>query len=393
VAKVREQSTRRVALMLATDLASSRAILRGITAYAEERRLEWIARVGPTRPETLKELIAWKPDGIIAKMYDAQSVRAVAALRIPLVNTTNIGGLPVPRVAVDDGMIGRLAAQHFLERGFRHFAFAGFAQQRSPQSRQFAYIRELKKHGFDCRSYARFDLVPLRRGETWGAIDPRFRRFLIELPRPAALFAYHDFLAWEIAQVCHSAGLRMPEDVALLGVDDDELFCRLAQPPISSIAYPAERIGYEAARMLDRMMRRRWVPRRLMLVAPSGIVVRQSSDVVATADEDLARAMRFIRANLAQPISVKSILREVPTSRRVLEEKFRRTLGRSPLREIRRMRIERAQHFLARTRMSVGEIAGRCGFSTPERFAAVFRQVTGQAPRDYRRKHGSPLAE
>lgn len=380
--------------MLATDLASSRAILRGITAYAEEQHLEWISRVGQSRAETLQQLMAWKPDGIIAKLYDAKSARAVAALKIPLVNTTNIAGLPVPRVAVDDKRVGELAAAHFLERGFRHFAFVGFAQQQSPESRQFAFMSALKKQGFSCETYTRFDLLPMRRGEIWGAVDPGgFRRWLSSLPKPTALFAYHDFLAWEVAQVCHALNLKIPDQVALLGVDDDELFCRLAHPPISSVAYPAERIGFEAARALDRMMSSDWTLRQKILIPPSGVVVRQSTDVVASEDEDLARAMRYIRANLALPISVKSILREVPISRRTLEEKFRRTLGRSPLREIRRMRIERAQHFLSRTRMSIFEIAKRCGFSTAERFASVFRQTSGCAPRDYRRRYGSPLAD
>jgi len=392
MAKGRDRSPRRVALMLPTDLASGRAILRGVAAYTEERRCAWISRVGQARAGTLRELIAWKPGGIIAKIYDDKTARAVSRLRIPLVNTTNIASLPLPRVAVDDVAAGRLAAQHFLERGFTNFAYVGFAQQHSPQSRQTAFIAELRKNRFEPHVYSRFDLLPFRRGETWGAVDPRFRQWLLALPKPVALFAYHDFLAWEVLQVCHATGLKIPEELALLGVDDDELFCRLAHPPLSSIAYPAERIGYEAARMLDRMMKGAQ-PGKPVFVAPSGVIVRQSTDVVATQDDDLARAMRHIRAHLALPISVASLLREVPVSRRTLEEKFRRTLGRSPLQEIRRMRLERARHFLSSTRMSIFEIARRCGFSTPERFAAVFRQSAGLAPRQYRAKHGSPLAE
>jgi LacI family transcriptional regulator len=383
----RNTPTKRIALILATDLASSRDILRGITAYIEERQLQWVCRVGQARAGTLRELTNWKPDGIIGKIYKARTARAVAALRIPMVNTTNISGLPLPRVAVDDLAVGRMAASHLLERGFRSFAYVGFAQQQAP-SRHTAFVAELKKHGFEARSY---NLVPFRRGETWGAIDPKFRQWLLLLPKPVAVFAYHDFLAWEVAQVCHTLHLEIPEELALLGVDDDELFCRLAHPAISSIAYPAERIGFEAAAMLDRMMRRRCVPRHPVLLPPSGIVVRQSTDIVAAADDDMAKAMRYIRTHLAQPISVRSILLEVPISRRTMESKFRRTLGRSPLQEIRRMRIELAQHFLTRTRISIFAIARQCGFSTPERFAAIFRVSTGHSPSEYRRNFGSPM--
>jgi LacI family transcriptional regulator len=392
VAADRKRLTPRVALMLATDLASSRAILRGISVYSERAQRHWIARVGQARDGTLEELAAWKPDGIIAKIYNESTARRVAALRVPFVNTTNIANLAAPRVAVDDLAIGRLAAQHLLERGFKSFAYVGFTQQQSPQSRHTAFVDELKKQGFASRSYTGFDLLPFRAGEVWGAVDLKFRRWLLTLPKPVAVFAYHDFLAWEVAQVCHTLQLKMPEELALLGVDDDELFCRLAHPPISSIAYPADRIGFEAAATLDRMMRGRAAPRGPVLIPPTGIVVRQSTDIIANADQDLVRAMRYIRTNLALPITVRSILLEVPVSRRLLEEKFRRVLGRSPLQEIHRVRIERARFLLSSSRMSIFEIAKQCGFSTPEHFAVIFRASSGCAPRDYRRNHGSPIS-
>jgi LacI family transcriptional regulator len=381
---------RRVALMLATDLASSRAILRGISSYVEAGGLQWYSRVGATRTDSLNALLAWKPDGIIAKIYNSRTAQALTRLRLPLVNTTNIASVSLPRVAVDDVAVGKVAAQHFLERGFHHFAYIGFTQQRSPQSRQTGYLDELKKNGFEACCFTHIDLVPFRRGETWGAIDPRFGKWLRTLPKPCGVFAYHDFLAWEVTQVCNTMGLQLPEEIALLGVDDDELFCRLAHPPISSIAYPAERIGFEAARVLDELMRGKRAPRRPILLPPTGVIVRESTDMVATADQDVAGAMRYIRDNLTTALSVRGILREVPISRRTLEQKFRNTLGRSPLAEIRRLRIERAQHYLAGTGLSIFEVSKRCGYSTPERFSAVFRQCTGIAPSQYRQRFGAP---
>ena len=380
----------RVAVFLATNLKSNRDVLRGIQNYCRAGRAAspWSFLIAWPEMTPLKVVAKWAPDGIIAKMYTPRMIAALRRFKVPVVNTTNIAGdRTIPRAAVDEEAVGRMAAEHFLERGFRNFAYVGYRQQRSESARKEWFRATLRRAGYGCHAYTGIDLFALRPGGTWGFRDKKLIAWLTALPKPVAIFLYHDVLAWEILEVCRSIGLRVPEDVALLGADDDELFCDLSQPPLSSIAYPAERIGFAAAGLLDGLLRRRPAPKKPVLIAPVGVVTRQSTDMVAIEDRELAAAVRFIRQNGSGPIGVKSILNHVQISRRTLEQKFRETLGRSPLDEIIRVRVEQARQLLARTDLSMPEIAARSGFSNAERLSVVFKDKTGISPTQYRKTH------
>jgi LacI family transcriptional regulator len=197
----------------------------------------------------------------------------------------------------------------------------------------------------------------------------------------------------QVVEACRLAGLRVPDEVAVVGVDNDDLFCGLARPSLSSIIVPAERIGFEAAAVLERLLAGAKAPRNPRLIPPAGVVTRQSSDVLAGGDPDVTAAVRFIRDHGHRPISVEDVLRAVPVSRRSLERRFRALLGRGLGEEIRRAHLQRAKDLLAATALSVTEVAGQAGFAGVHYLSRVFRQETGLTPTAYRRQVRNPAGQ
>jgi LacI family transcriptional regulator len=201
-----------------------------------------------------------------------------------------------------------------------------------------------------------------------------------------AVLADHDVAAHDLADMCQILGLRVPDDVAILGVDDDELECQLAFPPLSSVAIPAERIGFEAARLLDRLLSgKRMVPRAVYL-PPVRVVTRHSTSTFAIDEPVVTAALHYIHNHFAEPLRVSAIAARLVVRRRILERKFRSLLGRSVLDEIHRVRIEHVKELLANSDLSMSEVAVKSGFSTPQRMATLFRKLAGLAPRAYRRQ-------
>lgn len=375
----------RIAVLLGTDMDAHRRMLQGIQEYKMTGR-KWTFRIAWPNTNSLEPLVQWNPDGIIAKLYTAEMIRKVRSLRKPLVNISNISGdKSVVRVGVDEKAIGRMVAEHFLERGFRHFAFVGYRQQAEEKDRKVEFQNCIRRAGYDCSVYTRFDLPIYRRGAVWGGGEQEFQKWLTKLPKPLAVFAYHDLLAWEIAEVCTRSNLKIPEEVSIVGADNDQLFCELSSPSLSSVSYPAERIGWEAARTLDRLLKRKRIERKAVYFPPIAVALRKSSDIVADADPQLARALSFIQEHAGEPIRVKEMLSMVQLSRRSLEQKFKQQLGRSPLQEILRVRVAKASYLLAETKLPVAKIATMSGFSNPERLSVVFKEKTGKSPINYRK--------
>lgn len=217
-------------------------------------------------------------------------------------------------------------------------------------------------------------------------MNSKLRRWLSALPKPVGLFAGNDLCGSQLSEACHEAGLRIPEDVALVGVDNDDLFCELTRPSLSSVAIPAERIGYEAASLLDRRLEGVKPPRKPLLFPPLGVVARQSSDLVASDEPEVTAALRFIRNHSHTPISVSDVLREIAVSRSGLERQFRQVLRRGVGDEIRRAHLERAKSLLAGTDLSVAVVAKQSGYSGIKHLCTVFRQATGLTPTAYRRR-------
>jgi LacI family transcriptional regulator len=382
--------TRRIALLLGQDIGFCRELIRGIRAYAIGKR-GWVFQNASPERSVIQAFRQWKPHGVIAQLITLEVARDAIALRKPLVDTACcLSRVNAATVDVDHQAVGRLAAEHFLERGYRSFGFFGSDWAHYSKLREASYQLRLAEAGCAASTcYVEYTLR-LRALREWKHAARRVQTWLVGLPKPVAIFATNDPPARELADLCAGLGLRVPDDVALLGVDNDDLECGLTSPPLSSIATPARQIGHEAARILDEMMSGRPAQREPVLLQPCGVVVRQSTDTLAINDPSVVTALNFIRTHIAEPIRVNDVVREVVLSRRSLEYKFHDLVGHSILEEIRRWRVQRVQELLGGTDLLMPAIARRSGFSSQRRMAVVFREVKGLTPTEYRRQAQGP---
>jgi LacI family transcriptional regulator len=374
----------KVALLFETPNAYARGILLGIGDYVLSHgpwRI-YLALFGfKERPPAW--LSSWDGQGIIARGENQHMAEAVAKLSIPVVDLTPSRLLPrAPWVKSDDAAVARLAAQHFFERGFHHFAFCGNPRLNVSNRRGECFRICVRGNGHACQVFE-----PEARPSSGDAEIETISRWLAALPKPVAVFAYNDERGQQVLDGCRRAGLAVPEEVAVLGVDNDEVLCTLSPPPMSSVILNPRRGGWEAAALLGRIMKGEKIPSSEHLIPPVGVAIRQSTDVLAVDDPQIAQALRFIREHACERISVKDVLKHCPMARRSLETRFRKLLGRAPRQEIVRVQMNRVKELLLGTELPVAEIAGRAGFD-PEYLSVVFRQETGQTPSQFRKQFG-----
>jgi LacI family transcriptional regulator len=377
---------RRIALCMGQDVGFCRDLIRGIRAYAIDKT-DWVFQNGPPESSVIHAFRQWKPHGIIAQLLTAELAAQVLRLRKPVVDTScSVPRLRAPVVDVDHQAVGRLAAEHFLERGYRHFGFFGSDWAHYSKLRESSFRLRLAEAGHAVSAcYVEYLLRLPALMESKRAAG-RVRRWLEELPKPVAILAANDIPARELADACRRIGLRVPDDVALLGVDNDDLECGLTWPPLSSVATPSRRIGYEAARLLDDLMAGKPPPRGGVFLPPAGVVTRQSTDTLAIHDAAVVAALHFIRSRAADGIRVGDVAAHAAAGRRTLEYKFRELVGHTILEEIRRVRVQRVKQLLSDTDSAMPAVARRSGFATPQRMSVVFRQVTGLTPSAYRQQ-------
>ena len=377
----------RIALLMGQDIGYCRWILRGIQSYAITQP-DWTFRDSNPDLRVMLVLKKWDPDGIIGHVFDKKLSSALQKFGKPWVNTTTtIPSEAVPFVEVEHRSVGRLAAEHFLERGFRNFGFFGSDWAVFSKEREAGYEERLGDEGFPANCcYANFlPRLPVEE-EGWGSLDERIRKWLVSLPKPVAILASNDRPAKRLMHTCRDLGLDVPSQVAILGVDDDQIECHLTTPPLSSIALPAERIGYEAALMLDHLIHGRQLAQPQQFFPPVGVVTRQSTDIVAVENVALARAIGYIRNHAIEDISVEDVVSAAHVSRRNLERQFKSAFGRSVLNEIRYTRVDRCRELLAKTDLPMPIIAEQTGFSNAARFCHVFRQFVGEPPSAFRHR-------
>ncbi len=379
---------RSVALLVETSNGYSRGLLEGIIAYTKQRA-NWSIYLseqerGAMPPQWLDD---WKGDGIIARIETEKIGNRLKSFGLPIVDLSATRHLPnAPWADTDDQSIARLAFEHFKERGFRHFAFCGDPGFAWSVARCECFKQLTKQAGidfFEHEAIARYDLK-----YSWHREKKRLAVWLQSLPRPTAIMACYDFKAQEVLDVCRELQIAVPEEIAVLGVDNDQLLCELAEPPLSSIVPDTKKTGFDAAQLLDRMMDGQTVATdQPLLTKPLGIHVRASTDILAIEDREIASALRFIRLHANENIRVTDILKEIPLSRRVFEARFRKALGRTPHDEIQRIRIQRVKELLQSTDLSIGQIALRTGFEHAEYLAAAFKRETNYSPSDFRKAH------
>lgn len=381
----------KVALLLETSRQYGRQLLRGIARYARLRG-PWSLVVSPghfqQQSPRVRELGA---DAVIARIPSPQMARVLCESGVPVValeaseedQASLNASLGISEIRPDSAAIARAAAEHLLDRGFRRFAYCGLADCLWSHARQQEFCRLLAQTGFHT------DVFEVRSGpRTPQAAKSRvsLAKWLGGLPKPLGMMACNDEIANQMLDACLAAGIAVPDDIAIIGVDNDELVCELSDPPLSSVALDLELAGYEAAALLDGLMSGQIQGRQEVLVKPRCVVTRRSTDVVAQDDPVVAAALRYIRDHAMRPIPVPDIVTHTGLSRRSLERRFLSTMGHSILEQIVRCRLDRAKQLLLETDLSIDRIAEAAGFSATKRMTHAFRQLEGMLPHQYRRR-------
>jgi LacI family transcriptional regulator len=367
-----------VALLIETSNSYARGLLEGIVGYVRghDPWSIWLPeqRRGESPPDWLKR---WRGDGIIARIETAEIARTLRRTKLPVVDVSAARPLDtVPWVETDDPAIAELAAEHLAERGFRRVAYVGEPQFNWSRFREAAFVSAAQARGLSVSVAPAPPAAPHKRG----GVTPTLGTWLQRLEKPVGLFCCYDIKAQQVLDLCRELDLAVPEQVAVLGVDNDPLLCNLCTPPLSSIAPDTYRTGYVAAELLERMLRGERVAPQPYLIPPLGVETRLSTETLAIEDDDVARALRYIREHAREGIDVGDVLRAVPVSRRILEAKFRKLLGRTPHAEILRVRLQRVEQMLTETDLPLREIARRTGFRHTEYLSVAFKREYGRSP-------------
>tara|TARA_R110002096_G_scaffold104771_10_gene230721 strand:+ start:2226 stop:3323 length:1098 start_codon:yes stop_codon:yes gene_type:complete len=361
-------------------------VLSGVLRFAGESR-DWHFRDGPPDTELLPALAKWRPHGIIVHLHDRHLAGGLARIGCPVVSTTDtLTSFDLPLVDVDNVEVGREAARYLLRRGFGEFAYFGSKNARFSRHREQGFREVLADSGFPVHSHHAEFLPKPPGGDPWRSVGTRVDEWLATLPKPIAIFCSNDLPARRIAEACERGGITVPDEIALLGVDNDSSECRLASPHLSSIDTPAEGIGYEAARMLAELMNGGAPSKRRVFLPPLYVVTRSSTDRWACSHPVVAKALDFIRDQSATGIDVDAVASHAGVSRRQLERQFRQELHRSILTAIHEAKVAHARELLVSTDLRMAEISERAGFSSAKRLHAVFHAQTGFSPADFRRR-------
>ncbi|HEX2854379.1 MAG TPA: DNA-binding transcriptional regulator [Opitutaceae bacterium] len=376
-----------VLLVFLTRFEESMAMLKGVVHYERTHQI-WAAfhddqARAETEPHWLRDK---KWHGVISRHTTPGLVQVCAELKIPLVDLNDIPIYPgVPKIRPDNVGLGHLGAEHFLERGHRHFGFSGFSNYEWSCERRDGFIEALKLAGRECDVFDVTypgDLTPV-----WDVAQiSMLASWLKRLPKPVGVMGCMDLRAQQIISAAQDSGILIPEEVAVLGVNNDPIRCELAYPPLSSVAPNAFQSGYRAAEVLADMLAGRKVKDLDQRIEPIGVITRPSSDVLAIDDRNLATALSFIREKACHGITVDEVVRHAFASRSQLEKKFRRHVGRSPQAEIRRVQVAKIRQLLFETDFPLKKIAELTGFEHVEYMCVLFKRLNGESPGVYRKK-------
>lgn len=380
---------RQVALFIESSRSYGRGLLKGIAAYVGAHG-HWSIRhqemsINAPPPKWLGQ---WKGDGILARIESNKLAETIRALGIPAVDlrcSKRIEG--VPQINADDQAVIQMAVDHLRERGLKRFAFCGFATADYSIRRLELFQDYVNECGFETQVYeSRGPRNPTTMGaEQTGMLDQDgVTAWLESLEKPIGLLAVNDIRGQQVLQCCEDAGIGVPDDVAVIGIDNDDVICPLCRPNLTSVELDTPRIGHEAAALLDRMMDGDEPPEDTVLVPPSRVIIRGSSDVVAIDDRVVATAYRFLREHACRGISVTEVVDQVPLSRRSLERRIREHFGRSPAELIAQTRLARVKQLLEATELPLKQIARLTGFVHDEHMAVFFRKHVGRPPGQYR---------
>lgn len=371
----------RVALAFPTRSAHFAAIVQGIADYARQHG-NWAFTTGGESFELpLAALRRWQGEGVIAALDSTADAAAARRLRVPVVNFVSVVPSPgIPKVLVDHAAVGAMAANHLLERGFRQFAFYGFHDLLYSTRRHEAFARRLAERGFTVTHYLSPSTVD--RHKPWEDELVALARWIGRLPVPLGIFAANDTRARLVIDACRLAGREVPREIGVIGVDNFQIACEFGSPTLSSIACDWTKVGFDAAALLDRLMRGRKPPATDRLIPPVGVVPRESTNVLIIGNPLVARAVAYARDNLSRPFGAKTLAQVAGVSRRTLELGFAQALGASPAEFLLKLRVDRALEQLS-SESTLTRIAKECGFSDLRQFRRALLRFTGATPRQH----------
>lgn len=380
-------SKKRILVLIETSRIFGRQIIQGISQFALEKG-SWIILLEDRGfferiPFWVKRL---QFDGVISRTTRADSVKFLETFDVPVVELLGDGSYRSSDVLTDSAHVGDLAATHFYERGFRQFAFFSTGHTWWSQSFHDAYCHRLHELGFGCHSspLCKEHNTPTLSITLQSNTETKILDWLTNLPKPVGLFCPSDGQAIFILNLCQTANLKVPHEIAVLGIENNSTLCHAVFPPLSSIAADGWSVGYQAAKLLDTIIEKQPKPELPILIPPISVISRQSTDTIATDNADIAKALHYIAMHPGLGISVKEVARHADVSLRTLIRRFKEILHRSPEEEIRRVCIERAKLLLYDTELSIAKIAENLGYSSTEYFIRAFRRNTGVTPRAYR---------
>ena len=386
-----KQKTRpRVALLVEASREYGRELLSGVALFSRTRANWSLLHQEMTLDSGMPDwLLSARVSGVIARV-DSSMISPLGKTRLPIVDVRCEKAYPgIPQVETDNQRVAEFAFKHLWERGFRRFAYSGF---------QFATYSEARlRHFRELVSAAGCPLsvyqsegrpnMPLTRIEQSGMFDVAgITQWIASLERPTGIFVCNDIRGQQILNVCQVMQIAVPDDVAVIGVDDDHTICQLCDPPLSSVRPDAKQVGYRAAEILHSMMAGTSPDNTVEYISPTRVIERASTKVVAVKDRELARVCRFIRQHATDGINVADVTEFSSLSRRQLERRFRDQLGQTPHELITMTQLDRAKQLLRESEMTLDQIAPIAGYSHKERLSAVFKRETGQTPGEYRRR-------
>lgn len=358
-------------------------VLEGISEYVK-RHGPLVAWVNLEIHDTFEPIATWKGDGIIAGVTKS-IYGSVKRSGLPVVNV--LGSLPdmdIPRVMCDHIAIGRLAARHLLERRFTSFGYIGRLDYYAGDLRRQGFEDEVRGNGHACQV---LDHTLIQRSVGYSSQGrEHLSRWIRSLPKPVGVMAFDDQIAMDVAYQCLQIGVRIPEELALVGVDDEKSVCEMAVPAISSVRVPWDLVGYEATVLLHRLMAGKRPPRQPILIEPTAVTVRQSTDILAVDDLDAATALAYIRRSGGDPIGVDDVVSHTSCCRRVLERRFQKVFGRTISKVLLEARMNLAKNALADMFKPIQIVAHACGFKSSSHFGMVFRREMGMSPAAYRKQ-------
>lgn len=381
---------KRVALLLESDESFDRGIARGIGDYIRNHT-GWVILMDPMMEVSLKGIQHWQPDGIITSIH-LPAIQEVSKLKnIPMIGFGSYseeldGHLDFPIVTSDQEAIGRMAAQHFMSNGLRHFAFCG-GNEEAPwcAQRRNGFVDELARKGFTCEIYK----PTFRKAVNMPDAVCSLGNWLGTLKQPCGVLVFFDGWARWLLVACILNHINVPQEISVLGVDNDRWLCELSQPMLSSVDVNVRKAGYTAAEQLDKLMREAEVPMRVTRIAPAQVTIRESSNFMNFDDPEVAFALRYIREHACDPISTADVLKVTNMSNSTAYRKFMKSVGHSIHSEIQSVQMERIKK-LTSTNLSIGDVSKSAGFENVRYLTQVFREETGLTPTKYRRKQSTP---